>query len=99
MAEDTCDRRCKTELESAAIAAGLAWAASCTEQLRREGRRVAGGWPGTLSEARGRLTAHLVAQLGRGFVLANDEIESLAKATYNAARTDWLSKAGRDPTP
>lgn len=95
--EGTVESQRKARLESAAVAVGLAWAASCTEQLRREGRRTTGGWPGTLSEARTRVAAHLHVHLGPGFTLANGEIERLAKAAYNAARGDWLSKASRDP--
>jgi len=95
--ESTGDAQRMARLESAAVAVGLAWAASCTEQLRKEGRRTTGGWPGTLSEARTRVTAHLHAHLDRGFILTNGEIEKLAKAAYSAARSDWLSKASRDP--
>jgi hypothetical protein len=99
VAKTTGDERRRAQLESVAIAAGVAWAASFSEQLRKEGRRMAGGWPGTLSEARARLFAQLSAMMGAGLVLANDEVDSLARATYGAAKNDWLAKAGRDPEP
>jgi hypothetical protein len=98
-AKTTGDERRRAQLEGAAIAAGVAWAAAFSEQLRKEGRRMAGGWPGTLSEARARLYAHLAASMGAGLVLANDEMEALSRATYGAAKNDWLAKAGRDPEP
>jgi hypothetical protein len=87
--------RRRARLESAAVAAGVAWAESFAEQLRREGRRMAGGWPGTLSEAR----AHLLACLRPGVVLEGTEMQSLSRATYVAAKNDWLARAGRDPDP
>ena len=84
-------------LENEAVVVGRAWAASCSERLRREGRRAAGGWPGTLSEARTQLAAHVLAHLGPEVVLSYDDIERLVKAIYSAARGGWLSKASRDP--
>jgi hypothetical protein len=61
------------------------------DALRAEGREVAGGWPGTLSEAR-----HFVrAQLARSglAVITPDELEQAARATYASARSTWLANA------
>jgi hypothetical protein len=91
--------RRRTKLEGAAVAAGLAWATARADQLRSEGRRILGGWPGTVSEARGCFVAHVMTKMGPGMVLAKAEIDELARATYCAARRDWVSKAGRDAEP
>lgn len=68
---------------------GRAWAAAVRAELVGEGRRAAGGWPGTLSEARGRLEAVL-----RGGGTPPAERERLARLLYHTARDTWL--ASRD---
>jgi hypothetical protein len=83
-------------LESVATAAGLAWAASWADRMRTEGRPVRGGWPGTLSEARGHLITSVAVQLGTTVVLTYGEMLCLGRATYETARRAWLSNATRD---
>jgi hypothetical protein len=71
----------------------LAWVEQCMEQLARQGRPIAGGWPGTVSEAR-RLVARRI-QTGRGDALrALDAAQHarLVRAVYDCARRAWLER-------
>ena len=87
-----------TLLAQGAILAGHQWAQHCRDDLRQQGRRVIGGWPGTLSEARARARAHSSAELRRlGLAqLTFEELERLAHTTYASARDYWLSRAERE---
>jgi hypothetical protein len=64
-------------LEAGSLAIGDAWVEHVKRDLRTESRRVCGGWPGTLREARARAYAHFVNQVGarRYGVLIVDELE------------------------
>jgi hypothetical protein len=80
-------------LEQAAVAAAEAWAGLCMHTLRAEGRAVAGGWPGTMSEARGWARAKLAV---KGMTPTHDELEWLVRTTYALARDTWRAGAGKD---
>lgn len=69
------------------LSAGQAWATRVREQLRGEGRRAAGGWPGTLSEARGHAAAAL-----RDQGLPPSDHTKLSLAIYAAAKKSWLER-------
>jgi hypothetical protein len=65
--------------------------------LRRERRLVAGGWPGTMTEAR----AQVLVALGshhRGAVSVED-LRALSRTAYRAARATWQVVAEPDPEP
>ena len=65
-------------LAEAPLTLGEQWAHMWCERVRDEGRRVIGGWPGTLSEARGRTRAYLDAQLAsRGMQAMSHERRGL----------------------
>jgi hypothetical protein len=70
---------------------GDAWAQRVALDLRREQRTAAGGWPGTMSEARAHTTAHF-----RGRALTPVELEDAARAVYQRARGRWLAYARTD---
>jgi hypothetical protein len=80
-------------ISEAALLVGASWARSWCETLHEEGRRVDGGWPGTRSESRSRVRRHLDKELSkRGLApLDHAEIEQATEATYDRARSDWLS--------
>jgi len=81
-------------VESHSQIVGDAWAQNVALDLRREQRTAAGGWPGTMSEARARATAHF-----RGLsvsALTRDELENAARAVYQRARGRWLAYARTD---
>lgn len=65
---------------------GRAWADSVRAHLCSEGRAAAGGWPGTLSEARARLATIT----GTSAKPTADERDRLARLLYGAARQYWL---------
>ena len=77
----------------ASLGLGERWAESWREDLRREGRPVEGGWPGTLPEARARVSAYFGRELvQRGWsLLTADELGSVAHTTYEQARRVWLA--------
>jgi len=62
---------------------GVAWAVSVRQALEREGRPAAGGWPGTMSQAR-----TLAARAAKRATAA--ERERLARDLYAAAKAHWL---------
>jgi hypothetical protein len=83
-------------LENAALTAGEQWALSYRDEMRGQGRPIAGGWPGTLSEARARVAACLRLQERHGSTVTSAELTWLAKTAYARARRQWLAVAERD---
>lgn len=83
----------KAMLTDGAITVGAEWASGWREAMRREGRAIAGGWPGTLPEARARVAAYFGAELARRRmpVMTTDELQVAVAATYEKARRDWLT--------
>ena len=88
-------------LEPGAAALGAQWTRSYCDRLREQGRRIAGGWPGTLSEARARVHTYWGAELRPLGMseLTSEEREKVARLAYAHARRAWLSCAARDDTP
>ena len=88
--------RCQV-LELGTTSAGARWAASFRHELRKQGRPAAGGWPGTMSEARVHVAAYLATELRRRGMgmLTEQERELAARAVYAAARSHWLMR--REP--
>jgi len=64
------------ELEELAWRAGERWAAAYAGRLRDERRTVVGSWPGTVSEACGRVISDLTDRLGS---LSAPDIRALAR--------------------
>lgn len=85
-------------LEEGAIAVGKQWARGCLEDLRRQSRPATGGWPGTLAEARARVSAHFTEDLRRRSIaaLTYSELDWVAKAAYATAKRDWNSPSDPD---
>jgi len=65
---------------------GRAWADAVRVLLQSEGRAAAGGWPGTISEARVRVEGVMQS----GTKATPDERNRLARVLYHAARSFWL---------
>ena len=80
-------------LHVAVEAAGEAWACDCADTLRAEGRAIAGGWPGTMTEARLRAAACAALHLGTPAV-APDLLDGLARRAYACAKRAWLARTG-----
>ena len=88
----------REELTVLSLAIGDAWVEHVKLDLRHENREVAGGWPGTMREARARAYAHFTdgAAVERHGVLTRDELEHAVRAVYEHARARWLQSARND---
>jgi hypothetical protein len=75
-----------------AVEASVAWVTWWCDELRRQRRPVAGGWPGTLSEARARIVARVSADLGGAFALTYAELDGLARTAYLRAKGEWRAR-------
>lgn len=83
------------DLRARAELLGLTWAEGWFERVEREQRAVAGGWPGTMSEARAQVVQALVPWLlERGKWPSPDvtNFEATARIVYTAARTAWRGR-------
>jgi hypothetical protein len=94
---NVADRR--LVLETAARSEGCAWAAWWRSDLERQGRRRAGGWPGTLSEARRRAVGRIARELGREFAVTTVELERAAHDVYATAKRSWDQSSDPDDDP
>jgi hypothetical protein len=85
-------------LERCAGVVGEQWARGRRDELRSSNRRAAGGWPGTVAEARAYARAHLTTELARHRLtdITSAELEVAARATYASARATWLAFADAD---
>jgi hypothetical protein len=85
-------------LEQTAVTVGRNWVDQCRHDLHREGRAAAGGWPGTLREARIRMQRYLGEELTRDRIadVTDSERELLARRAYASARTEWFLKVEPD---
>ena len=83
------------DLHARAELVGLDWAEGWFERVEREQRAVAGGWPGTMSEARAQVVRALVPWLReRGKWPSPDvpNFEATARVVYSAARAAWRGR-------
>jgi hypothetical protein len=78
-------------LEQSAIDLGLRWAEQQRQDLHREGRPAAGGWPGTLREARTRVERDILPEMLRRVMtpVTIEERERAARTAYASARSEW----------
>lgn len=87
-----------SELDTLAEDVGKAWAKARAESFRSADREVAGGWPGTVSEARAQVLVALGAR-GRRDQVSVEHMQELSRTAYRAARAMWQSVALPDPEP
>ncbi len=73
------------------------WAARVLLQLRVESRRICGGWPGTITEARAVLAGDLLPQLTGESLDALERVghERVARFLYQGAREYWARREHR----
>ena len=62
---------------------GVEWAHEYVRDLRAQDRAAVGAWPGTMSEARGRIMARMAGALDP------KRLEELARVANLAARRGW----------
>ncbi len=74
------------------MAIGAAWAHEMVRALRADEREIIGAWPGTISEAKMRVLAHLNT-------VDFEVLADLARVATEAARREWLNVAQRVPEP
>ncbi|HRI53957.1 MAG TPA: hypothetical protein PLW65_27650 [Pseudomonadota bacterium] len=79
-------------IDALATAFGQSWARRSREELHREGRAAAGGWPGTVGEATAYVAQALLSDQHRlpSPMLTTAERELLTRAVYASARHEWL---------
>ncbi|WP_437574496.1 hypothetical protein [Sorangium sp. So ce887] len=78
-------------IEQSATTLGQAWAKQWRQDLHREGRPAAGGWPGTLREARTQVEINLPSELlhRKMPAITGVERELAARTAYASARNEW----------
>jgi len=81
----------RAHLEETAAALGRTWAEERRRDLHREGRAAAGGWPGTLREARSFVGSALLSNTqGRTRdTITEAERELAVRKMYASARAEW----------
>lgn len=70
------------------------WVLETAAALRADDRAVAGGWPGTMSEARQRLAVLVAAK--RHAPIAADDQGRTARRLYETARRAWAARASAE---
>jgi len=87
-------------LEQSAIDLGLRWAEQERRDLHLEGRPAAGGWPGTLREARTRVERDILPEVLRRLMtpVTLEEREHAARTAYASARSEWRRHADPEVT-
>ncbi|MEM9692337.1 MAG: hypothetical protein AAGA56_07320 [Myxococcota bacterium] len=85
-------------IQEASQRAGAAWAQGWFDLLQREGRLVTGGWPGTMSEAKGRARAQVDSSLTRLALppVTHEELNDAARVAYDNAKSLWLGRRVRE---
>ncbi|WP_437955455.1 hypothetical protein WME76_28590 [Sorangium sp. So ce119] len=78
-------------IEQSATTLGQAWAKRWRQDLHREGRPAAGGWPGTLREARTQVEITLPTEMlhRKMAAITGVERELAARTAYASARNEW----------
>ncbi len=78
-------------LEAAALDAARMWTEATRGGLAREGRPIAGGFPGTVNEARarsGEVAARVLVKLSLP-PMTHDELGRVTRIAYDEARRLW----------
>lgn len=95
LSTDSSDSPRELMLHEAALSTARAWTTGWFRTLREDGRRVEGGWPGTIHEARGRINADASNALTTSSMpaLTREELGRLTQTTYEEARRLWRASA------
>lgn len=92
---DELDVALQTFLREHVATLGMAWFQDWRETLRRDGRALEGGWPGTMAEARARVLERLGPELARRALPfpSHQRVARASAEVYAVARQAWRSKA------
>jgi hypothetical protein len=87
---DEGERR-KRLIEQIPLALGAHWALDSSRNVALEGRRIEGGWPGTVPEARARVKRELTLELEALGLSppAESELTAATATAYERARHEW----------
>lgn len=82
-------------LHASAVGTARAWTLDWFRTLVADGRRIEGGWPGTLPEARARASADAARALAGSSPteLTREELFELTRTVYEEARRLWRTNA------
>lgn len=85
------EERRRRVIEERPPALGVTWALDACADMTSSGRRVEGGWPGTVPEARMRVLRDLTRELAAsGFApLSQIELNTATSTVYDRARREW----------
>lgn len=85
------EERRRRLIEERPPALGVTWAADACDDVAQSGRRVEGGWPGTVPEARMRVIRDLARELAaHGLApLSQGELTTATATVYDRARREW----------
>ncbi len=85
------EERRRRLIEERPPALGVTWALDACQDVAQSGRRVEGGWPGTVPEARMRVLRDLARELAaRGMApLSQGELTAATSTVYDRARREW----------
>jgi len=85
-------------LAAPTLEVGERWAIRVLSCLRRDSRRICGGWPGTITEARALLADDLLPNLKGESLEAFESVGHLrvARFLYQSARRYWVRKGSRN---
>ena len=101
--EELSDHERRRLIHEQPAALGTAWAISACEELMHSGRRIEGGFPGTVPEARSRVQRELSRLLAKHGLppLQPNELVAATSATYEQAKREWhvagRIRAGKPP--
>ena len=78
-------------LQQTAVDTARGWASGWFRSLAGDGRRIEGGWPGTIPEARARIAGDASRALEHLSMpaLTRDELSRVTRLTYEEARRLW----------
>lgn len=73
------------------LALGASWALDACQAAALSGRKLEGGWPGTVPEARIRVSQELARELAEQGMspLSHDELVTATSIAYERAKRDW----------
>ena len=85
------DQQRRRLIQEQLAAVGASWALDSCKDMLESGRKIEGGWPGTVPEARMRVLGVLTRELAaRGFPpLSAIEVTEATATAYERAKRDW----------
>src|SRR3954466_2451286 len=85
------EERRRRMIEERPPALGVTWAADACDDVAQSGRRLEGGWPGTVPEARMRVLQELTRELAEQGLppLSHIELVAATAGAYERAKRDW----------